>query len=55
MPLPSSRPSLKALTLAVATATAGLSSTAQASQGNIADTYGLMPDVGSAQGFPCST
>jgi len=52
MPVPSSRPSLKALTLAVATTTAGLSLNAQASQGNIADTYGLMPlDVGSAQGF----
>ena len=53
MPLPASRPSLKALTLAAATATAGLPSTAPASQGNIADTYGLPPpDAAPAQALP---
>lgn len=45
------RYSLKALSLAIAS-TAAVSFNAQASQGNIADTYGLTPmDVGSAQGF----
>lgn len=47
-----SRCSRKTLSFAIAASSVVMSASLQASQGNIADTYGLMPlDVGSAQGF----
>jgi len=48
--VPTSRFSVRALTLAVATVSSGLSMSASASMGNIGTTYGVMPiDVATAQ------
>ena len=45
-----SRPTVRNLTLAIAAASAGLVSTANASMGNIGTTYGVLPsDLASAQ------